>query len=179
MYPLDIIRKFDEFLFQKKQCFEAVVIGGAALSILGVISRETRDVDVLSPGIPKDIMDSSIEFAKNIGLPSKNLKENWLNMGPGSLCRELPHGWENRAVDLFVGRAINLKTLGRIDFLMTKILAYCDRGFDLQDCIKMNPSKEELKEILPWVQAYDGNPTWPEYVHQRMSELARELGYEF
>ena len=42
----------------------------------------------------------------------------------------------------------------------------------------MKPTKDELLEILPWVQGYDANPGWPAYVEERVQELAKGLGYE-
>jgi hypothetical protein len=68
-------------------------------------------------------------------------------------------------------------TLGRIDLLGTKLLAYCDRGTDFKDCIDLNPTIEELIEILPWVEQYDLNPAWPKYVQGQINELARRLGH--
>jgi hypothetical protein len=177
MYPSEVLKHFDAFLFRKGQQFEAIVIGGAALSILGIITRETRDVDVLHPGIPSDILDSSKEFARNMEIQDTKLKENWLNEGPESLRNYLRPQWQNRVISLFDGKAIFLQTLGRTDFIGTKVLAFCDRGFDLEDCLNMKPTKEELLEILPWVQAYDTNPGWPAYVEGRVHELAKGLGY--
>ncbi len=179
MYPIEIIKQFDKFLTQKGQRFDAVVIGGAALSILGIITRETRDVDVLYPGIPKDILSSSIEFAAIVKIQETTLKENWLNSGPESLSKYLRANWGNRLVDLYIGNSIYFKTLGRTDFIGTKVLAFCDRGFDFQDCLDMKPTKEELTEILPWVQSYDANPSWPSYVLERVKDLSKGLGYEF
>lgn len=178
MVPHQILKEFDSFLLRKGQKFEAIVIGGAALSILGIITRETRDVDVLHPGIPKDILDSSIEFARIMKIQETTLKENWLNAGPESLRNYLRPDWQNRVVHLFEGSAIFLQTLGRSDFIGTKVLAFCDRGFDREDCLNMKPTKDELLEILPWVQAYDANPGWPVYVEERVKELAKGLGYE-
>lgn len=178
MYPHDVIRQFDEFLVKRGQKFEAIVIGGAALSILGIITRETRDVDVLHPEIPKDILESSIEFALITKIQDTKLKENWLNAGPESLRKYLRPQWQNRVINLFNGNAIFLQTLGRTDFIGTKVLAFCDRGFDFQDCLDMKPTKVELLEILPWVQAYDANPGWQYYVEERVKVLAKGLGYE-
>lgn len=178
MFPLEVIKQFDVFLVKKNQKFEAIVIGGAALSILGIITRETRDVDVLHPGIPKSILDSSVEFAQIMKIQDTKLKENWLNDGPESLRNYLRPLWQNRVIDLYDGQAIFLQTLGRLDFIGTKILAFCDRGFDRQDCLDLKPTKEELIEILPWVQGYDVNPGWPNYVEERVKELSKGLGYE-
>ena len=61
--------------------------------------------------------------------------------------------------------------------MSTKILAYCDRGTDLKDCIDLKPSREEILELLPWVENYDLNPYWPNYVRTQVEVLATRLGY--
>lgn len=42
---------------------EAVVIGGAALNLLGVVQRTTRDCDVLHPALPSAVVAAAQEFA--------------------------------------------------------------------------------------------------------------------
>ena len=53
---LELICAFDEFLKSKKLTFEGVAIGGGALIILEVISRVTRDIDVLSTEIQEKLV---------------------------------------------------------------------------------------------------------------------------
>jgi hypothetical protein len=178
MYPIDVITNFDIFLEKKGLKFEAVVIGGSALSILGIITRETKDVDVLDPQIPELILAASKEFATSFKIEETSLKENWLNSGPESLRRYLRPRWQARLVPLFNGSSIKFQTLGRIDFIGTKVLAFCDREFDLKDCLAMKPTRSELLEIMPWVQSYDANPSWPNYVEEKIKNLAKVLGYE-
>ena len=62
MRPKDTVTSFDQFLASRGAFFSAVAIGGAALAILGVISRETRDCDILDPLIPNRIQDLAQEF---------------------------------------------------------------------------------------------------------------------
>lgn len=173
MKPNEMIPVFDKFLKKKGLSFDAVIIGGTALSILGVISRETRDCDVLYPDIPDDILSASKEFAE-----LHKLETNWLNNGPATLTRDLPEGWLLRSQDIFKGEALNLKTLGREDLLCTKLFAFCDRGFDFDDCLKLKPSKKELLKIRAWVTECDTNPDWPEHVNSTFDELAKKLGHE-
>ena len=156
MIPLDVVTKFDRLLSERGMAFEAVVIGGAALNILGVISRETQDVDVLEPLIDPKILQASKDFASKTGIGVTSLKENLLNHGPESLRKYLRKDWRARLQPLFQGAAITFTTLGRVDLIGTKLLAYCDRGRDLNDCLDLKPTKEEILEILPWVQGYDG-----------------------
>ncbi len=50
-----------------------------------------------------------------------------------ALNNDLPIGWEERLVTLHIGKAVTLKTLGRLDLLMTKLFAMCDRQQDIDD----------------------------------------------
>ena len=77
--PQKIIPAFDEFLGERGLTFSAIAIGGAALSILGIIQRGTRDLDLLDTEIPVDIQKAAYDFAM-----ANLLAENWLNSGP---CR--------------------------------------------------------------------------------------------
>lgn len=175
MKPNEVIRLFDDYLALKNLSFSAVVIGGSALALLGIISRETQDCDVLDPSIPESIKKASKEFAKTI--PS--LKEDWLNNGPETLKRELPPDWMLRLSTVYQGKGITLFTLGRSDLLKSKLFAYCDRGTDLADCIALKPTKDELKDSIDWVSQRDGNVGWPKHVQKSFEQLAKKLGYEF
>jgi hypothetical protein len=90
----EVVIRFDSYLKDLGLKFEAIIIGGAALNIMDVISRETKDVDFLDPDIPEEIKNASIDFAlKNPDL--KLAVNNWINNGPKSLTRDLPSGWRN------------------------------------------------------------------------------------
>ena len=71
--------------------------------------------------------------------------------------------------------AIVLYALGRADLLKTKLFALCDRGEDLDDCIALRPTPEELAEALPWVERQDANELWPAHVHASIADLARRI----
>lgn len=169
MKPAEIVKHFDEFLLARDKRFEAICIGGAALSLLGVISRETRDCDVLAPEIPADIKLMSEAFAAEVSKGGTPLQRDWLNNGPASLVRDLPSDWQTRTVLVFQGRALTLFTLGRADLLKSKLFALCDRAVDRPDCLALNPRKEELLELLPWLSELDANPLWPEHVRETLN----------
>jgi hypothetical protein len=57
---------FDQYLAERRLQFHAVVIGGAALNLLGVVSRLTRDCDILHPEIPNEIAEASRGFATKV-----------------------------------------------------------------------------------------------------------------
>lgn len=180
MVETHIIEEFDQFLAKRGLSFEAVVIGGAALKLLGVIARETVDCDILDPKIPQEIMDASRDFADTQPLLKRSDidRVNWLNNGPDSLLKYLPKGWRSRLQMAYNGEVLTLQTLGRIDLIATKLLAYCDRGQDKVDLIDLKVTKEEILKNLQWVEEYDNNPQWPQHVQQQLIELAKSLGYE-
>lgn len=178
MRPSEIIPKFDLFLKKRSLTFEGIVVGGAALEILGVITRETQDCDVLDPQIPEAILLAAKEFAGEVALPETSLKETWLNNGPASLVPQLPKGWRERIAPLFEGKALTLYCLARSDLLCTKLFALCDRGQDLSDCVALAPNRDELIASMSWVSRQDANPSWPKHVKDTFAHLAKRLGYE-
>jgi hypothetical protein len=62
-----ILLAFDQYLAERRLQFDAVVIGGAALNLLGVVSRLTKDCDILYPEIPNEIAEASRGFAIRSG----------------------------------------------------------------------------------------------------------------
>lgn len=180
MIPTRIIQDFDKFLAGCGLEFEAIVIGGGALNVMGILNRTTVDFDVLDPKIPDDILEAAeafrAEFEKKTG---DYLIEGWLNNGPTSLVRDLRKGWRDRITKIFSGKAVTLFTLGRADLLCSKLFAFCDRAErDLGDLIALRPSREELLDCLEWVRDRDANPEWPKHVQARFEKLAKRLGYE-
>lgn len=170
-----VIAQFDNYLTRRSLRFHTVIIGGAALIAMGVITRATKDVDCLFPEIPDAIKQASRDFAREN--PTLDLPDNWLNNGPMSLADDLPEGWRERLVEVYTGQAIVLQTLGRTDLLGTKLFALCDRLEDWADCIALAPTAEELDACLPWVTARDGNAFWPEHVENTFAALAERIGY--
>lgn len=177
MRPKEMLVRFDGFLAEHGIRFEAVVIGGAALALLGVISRETQDRDVLDPAIPDEVAQAAREFSRRLRAAGEDLREDGLNNGPETLKKVLPPGWLLRLDNLFTGRALNLHTLGRPDLLKSKVFAYCDRGQDLKDCLSLKPTEQELGEALPWLVLQDVHPDWPVHVERSIAELRRRLGH--
>ena len=82
---------------------ELVVVGGASLLLHGVISRPTRDVDVLGSRsdagdlVPMATFPPPLASAvADVGL-ALDLKQDWLNLGPASLLDlGLPEGFAGR-----------------------------------------------------------------------------------
>lgn len=177
VYPRETLEAFDAVLASRDLRLDGVVIGGAALSLLGVISRETKDFDILSPPLDTGVLQASKDLATQIRIRGGVLADDWLNNGPATLASDLPPGWQTRVQLVFRGEAIELHTLGRGDLLKAKVFALCDRGFDLPDCIALRPTVNELAELLPWLEVRDLHPGWPAHVRATVADLGRRLGH--
>lgn len=177
MDPRTTLTAFDRYLADRGLRLQAVVVGGAALNLLGVVARQTRDCDVLHPRLPADVLAAARAFAAEMSAGGDVLREDWLNNGPESLARSLPAGWEERLQDAFRGRALVLRALHRSDLLLSKLFALCDRAIDLPDCLALAPSPTELEASHGWIVEQDLNPDWPAHVTATLRDLARRLGH--
>ncbi len=148
MYPRETLEAFDALLGVRGLRLDGVVIGGAALSLLGVISRETKDFDILSPPLDSRVLEASKVLAAQIRRKGGVLSDDWLNNGPATLASDLPAGWEARLQLVF--RA---------------------------DCIALRPMANELVELLPWLEVRDLHPGWPAHVRETVEDLGRRLGH--
>jgi len=177
MKPSEIIPRFDAFLVERDLALEAIATGGAALALLGIISRETRDCDLIEPELSSAVLETSRAFAAEVREQGGILRDDWLNNGPASLGPVLPEGWRNRLQIIYQGKAIRLWSLGRPELLLAKLWALCDRGLDLGDCMALAPSAEELRQAEAWIATQDLNPDWPTHVEATLKDLARRLGH--
>jgi hypothetical protein len=175
--PLDTLEAFDRYLADRALHLEAVVIGGAALNLLGVVARATKDCDILAPPLPPAVVEAARGFAAAARTRGEPLQDDWLNNGPASLVEALPPGWRDRLQLVFSGSSIVLRCLGREDLLRSKLFALCDRGLDLGDCLALAPTADELRAVLPWLEQRDGHPHWPAHAQATLADLGRRLGH--
>lgn len=172
-----VIIEFDKYLASQNLRFEAIIIGGAALNILDITTRKTKDVDCLDPEIPQEIKMASKQFAEKRS--DLFLDINWLNNGPTSLKTDLPSDWRKRLAPLYIGKAIHFQVLGRPDLLKSKLFAYCDRMTpDFEDLKQIKPTPEEMNDAIDWVKKRDSNLDWPAHVDKAFAVLKKALGYE-
>lgn len=162
-----------ELLAARGERIHIVVIGGAAVNLLGFVRRATTDVDILAfareegPGplrltppeepLPKVMRDAAAAVASDLGLDP-----NWLNTGPASQWSTgLPPGLSGRVSWRDYGGLV-VGLVARIDLIHFKLYAAADdRGPEsvhFQDLLALSPSDEDLETAARWVREQDTSP---------------------
>lgn len=152
-----------------------VILGGAALNLLGIVHRTTRDVDVLavaSPGagrgrpklkrpvpLPEPLRRAAATVARDFQLPP-----DWLNTDvAGQWDTGLPPGLGKR-VQWRSFHSLEVGVVDRRDLVFFKLYAAADsRGPEsvhYQDLLALKPSDEELDAAAKWVRAQDPSPAF-------------------
>lgn len=149
-----------------------VVIGGAALNLLGVVDRTTRDVDIVAftqtPGehaaltrppepLPDSLARAIAQVARDFNLP-----DNWLNRGPaGQWDVGLPPGFAER-VTWRQYAALDVGLSARIDLIFFKLEAAADQpnanNRHFNDLVALRPNSEELQQAADWVRSQNAGP---------------------
>jgi hypothetical protein len=113
---------------------EIVVIGGSALTALGLVKRATRDVDLLAVAVngelcPAQPLPEALLSARAAVAADFGLDEDWLNAGPTDLLRwGLPEALMSRVVTRSYGKTLIVHFAGRLDQIHFKLYAMVDQG---------------------------------------------------
>jgi len=179
----EMLSALGELLGSRGQRYELVLIGGASLQLRGVISRPTRDADVLAewvndrlvpmPNLPEDLRAA----VRDVG-EAYAAAPDWLNTGPQSLIElGLPPGFEARLERLNFAPGLVIWLAGRYDLACFKLYAAADewptRGRHLQDLRALDPDPETLRTSARWAQSHDPSAGFRE---RQLGPLLRELG---
>jgi hypothetical protein len=142
---------------------EIVVIGGSALTALGLVRRATRDVDLLAIAengelrlaepLPQDLLAARAAVAADFGLA-----EDWLNAGPTDLLKwGLPGEFMSRVVTRSYGTALIVHFANRFDQIHFKLFAMVDQGGGRHetDLRALSPTRGELIAAARWSVTQD------------------------
>ena len=145
---------------------EFVVIGGSALTALGLVRRATRDVDLLAIAengelrlaepLPRALLAARAIVAADFGLA-----EDWLNAGPTDLLKwGLPEAFMSRVVTRYYGTALVVHFASRFDQIHFKLFAMVDQGGGRHetDLRALNPTQGELTAAARWSITQDPSP---------------------
>jgi hypothetical protein len=151
-----------------------VVVGGSALISLELVSRTTRDVDVVAllengelvsaKPLPEGLVSAARQVAEDFGVPS-----DWLNDGPADLLElGLADGFLERGELRSYGPALQVIFASRLDQVHFKLYAVVDRGVgrDLADLKALQPTEPELLAAAAWSETHDISPGYREVLEE-------------
>ena len=142
--PIDIpkaLSLLDKELSKKNFKADLTICGGAALILMGIVSRETVDVDVVAKEIPIWVLTAAKVVAKKL-----KCREDWLNNKVNPLIERLPSDWEEHLITLFTGAAITVRAISRQDLISAKLHAAVERrAADYSDLLELKPTAAEIE----------------------------------
>lgn len=162
--------------------YDIVVVGGSALLALGLVTRPTKDVDVValrdgrvllpaSP-LPELLAEARDRVARDFRLP-----EDWLNDGPASLLSfGLPDGFLTRAERESHGPGLTVWYASRLDQIHFKLYAAVDQGPGKHeaDLRSLQPSRDELLSAARWSRSHDPSPGYRAVLERALTALGVE-----
>lgn len=153
-----------------------VVLGGAAMNLLGLLDRPTIDVDVLARAddsnliappdpLPEALRSAIAAVARDMGLP-----ENWMNTAVAGQWRfGLPPGLGDR-IEWREYHALRVGIVNRRDLVCFKLYASADQtgpnNVHTRDLLVLKPDAEELAWAAAWVREQDPSPDFHAVVHK-------------
>jgi hypothetical protein len=160
---------------------EIVVIGGPALTALGLVMRATRDVDLLAIAEdgelrPAEPLPEALRTARDRVARDFDLADNWLNGGPTDLLTwGLPTGFMTRVVTTL--RPCPHSPFRRArgsDSLQALRYGRPGRGRHEADLRALHPSKDELIAAARWSVTQDPSPGYRMVLMDVLSALGVE-----
>ncbi|MCK5505187.1 MAG: nucleotidyl transferase AbiEii/AbiGii toxin family protein [Thermodesulfovibrionia bacterium] len=166
---------------------EMVVCGGSALNVLSLVSRTTKDVDIVAfteidaegkvclkraDPFPPELVEASEKVGKDFNLP-----ETWLNPGPTSAVDSgLPEGLMDRVETIQFGKTLTIHFLSRHDQICFKLYAAADQGAGkhYNDLLSLNPTSQELEEAARWSMTHDVSDSYKRII----KELLNHMGHK-
>lgn len=173
------LRAIGELLGRRGQAAAIVVVGGTALNLLGIVSRTTRDVDVIAVGnvtegfppstllppdpLPEYLLDLITRVARDYGIP-----DDWMNFAAGGQWETgLPTGFEERVSWQQLG-GLWIGLPHRTDLVFLKLYAAADdigpTSRHFTDLIALDSTSDELKAAAKWIGTQDPSPEFSKVV---------------
>lgn len=164
--------------------YRVAVIGGGALLLLDLVTRPTRDLDLValvedtqlvraSP-LPRALAEGAGAVARDVGLP-----EGWINGGPTALLDAgLPEGFLERAARRQFG-ALELLVASRYDQVHLKLYAAVDQGpasKHAQDLVRLAPDRHELDAAAAWCRRQDPSAAFAGQLQQALRHFLQGPG---
>lgn len=186
----EALQAVGELLQRESASERIVVVGGASLSLLGLVPRATRDVDVIARvDTALSNEDSEIRLIRPDPLPEPlakaieivardfRLPSNWMNT-------EVALQWQRGLPPSLKGDiswrqygALGVGLAGRRSMIALKLFAAVDGGpggVHYQDLLALVPADAELDEAAEWVVTQDASPDFKRMVGQVVERVRQE-----
>lgn len=177
-----LLATLGQLLAGRRLRYEAFAVGGGALHLLGLITRPTRDIDIVGlvqggrlvavESLPDPLQRAIADTAVLLRVPP-----DWFNAGPRALLEfGLPDGALERAHRREWGGLV-LHLADRRDQIALKLYAMVDQGprsKHLDDLGQLAPTEKELLEAARWARTHDPS----EGFRQELRGALRELGID-
>jgi Nucleotidyltransferase of unknown function (DUF6036) len=187
------LQKLGELLALQAEAYGFVVLGGAALNLLGIVERVTTDVDILAfarqttgtlelveppKAMPEGLLRAARTVARDLGLDA-----NWLNTGPALQLRSgLPEGLEARIHWRQYGPALRIGLVDRYDLVFFKLYAAADstgpQSVHYQDLLALQPTAKELDEARDWVATQDVSPEFQRVLETVVNHVKADRAFD-
>jgi len=192
-----LIRVGDQLAFAGER-FAIVIVGGAALNLLGIVERATSDVDILAfatgaseqlertlleppESLPSALLRASRAVARDTGLDP-----DWLNTGPALQWRQgLPPGLASRTRWFHYGppdvpeMGLDVGIASRFDLIFFKLYAAVDhantRSVHYHDLLALAPTDDELIAAADWVRPQNASPEFHVILDDVVAHVRRQL----
>jgi hypothetical protein len=173
-----------QLLTERGLRYELVAIGGGALQLLGLITRPTRDIDVVAlvesaTLVPVVALPVPLERAVEDTARLLRLPLAWFNTGPRSLMEfGLPDGLLERAHRRDWG-GLTLHIADRRDQVFFKLYAAVDQGprsKHLEDLRRLDPTPDELQAAAAWARTHDPSAGFENELRGLLRELETRDG---
>jgi hypothetical protein len=175
------LQRVGELLEAARESHAIIIVGGAALNLLAVVSRATRDVDIVAfaarragswrPTQAPSELPRSLGLAVSAVARDFNLVPTWMNTGPRMQWRYgLPRGFAGRVRWRRYG-GLHVGLAGRTDLIALKLFAATDAdgpaaGRHTRDLLALAPTDAELARAARWVKKQDAGALFPRHVDQ-------------
>ncbi len=189
----DSLRRVGELLAYGGHSYAIVILGGAALNLLGIVERPTTDVDILAfagedaeksrllhappEPMPAPLREATRAVARDLGLDNE-----WLNTGPALQWRAgLPPGLADR-VQWRRYDSLHVGIVARYDLIFFKLFASADspgsRSVHYRDLLALRPTADELFSAADWVRTQDAAPEFARILSEVVRHARRDLGFD-
>ena len=186
MIPEEAIRAVGELLAFENEHVAVVVLGGAAMILLGLVSRATKDVDVVALATeesgtvnlqPPDPIPEALSRAIRRVADDLGLDPSWMNTTAGGQWETgLPPGLVTRLQWRTYG-GLKVGLVDRRDLVFFKLYAAADgtgpESVHYQDLIALCPTAEELEAAIEWIATQDTSERFSQIVDE-VARRARE-----